>query len=351
MTKSRFYLIFVRLFDLSLMKMSKRYTWGMPLFFLVICAACQSPTQNDQNNFLKEQQLALLQMEDGFAYLIDSQKIAQPALHLSAHVVQSLITVLPETTGQFDSTRLQESQALYQDAAMLVQVSSLERTTDSLAKYTSRYGLSIKKEQLTETDFYKKHILSFEGKPEVLHQVLADIKNDAQYLRRKDVWEQPENTLGEQLQFAILSKQATLESLPALLEQEVQNINKLQLKQAENSIKAQLGNLQNQASQLVQVNPVSRIALTCYEIKANPTIDAQSANFGKTFKDNLVIGWAQFKVFLLDIAFLWPFILIGLIFFLTAIFAVRSSKKKSRDFRLQTLEIQRQMMQSKQNNI
>ena len=89
--------------------------------------------------------------------------------------------------------------------------------------------------------------------------------------------------------------------------------------------------------------PQSQLTVAFYETIPPPPPSPQS--LGADFSNNLKAGWVQFKVFLLQAALVWPYIVLGVLLLIVIGLIVGNNRRKARQFQLQLLHKQQPVIQ------
>ena len=329
------------------------------LIFSLLMVACQpsQPSKIEQYNTAKTKANQNLESEfkRSISQQIDlqnNQVIDASDFAVSKQVVQDLeeaLASLNQTTTldsnqqnnpTLDSTNLTSSQPSRlenrpSNGAMLLNVRNYQETYDKVRALSKQYDFSIANELEQTGDFYKGNTMEIYTTPENFDVVLNEFRDLAVVIRQKQVWQQKEKKEYLPIVSRITTNKEHLASLNAQLEKTNNLDDQLKLKDKINAVHQELNLAVLDATNILNNQPYSTITLAFYQNleMAKPKVET----FRADFSSNLITGWGNFKQFLLDAALVWPYIIIGLILLLTVLLAVNSSRKRTRQFKLQML--------------
>lgn len=257
-------------------------------------------------------------------------------------------TVTPSTSiedlNHLDSVSAAvSSTAKVNDGALLLHVRNYQDTYNKVYKLADQYNFNIASEEEHTTDFHKGNTLTIEMEPEQFPELVKEFRNLASIIRKKQIWQQDNSYDFLTAKSKITTTKDKLEQLQTQLAKTNNLKDQLLLQDKITETTETLDVLVLNATNNINQKAYSTITLSFYQEMemAKPAPTTFSADFGS----NLVLGWANFKQFVLNAALIWPYIIIGLIFLLTVLLAVRSSRKQARQFKLQMLHGQNMQQQ------
>ncbi len=231
-------------------------------------------------------------------------------------------------------------------AALLLKVRDYAYVNEKVHELSDQYKFRIITESEHTTDFHKGNTVEIQTNSENFTEVLSEFNAFAIVLNKKNHWKQNKNNDFLTIKSLIESKNLAI----AEYEQKINNAedlkDKLLIQKSLNQEKEDLNLLALKAENSINSQPVNSIILSFYQdIEISKP---QQKTFTAEFSANFTAGGENFKQFLLETATVWPYVLIGLLFFITALLAVGSSRKKARQFKLQMLHHRKQQHQFKQ---
>lgn len=231
------------------------------------------------------------------------------------------------------------------NGAILLNVRNYQDTYDKVRDLSKKHNFNIVTELEQTSDFYKGNTLEINATPENFETILNEFRDLAVVIRQKQVWQQKE----KKDYLPIVSRiTTTKEHLASLNEQLTTTTNledQLKLKDRISTVYQALNLAVLDATNILGNQPYSTITLAFYQKleMAKP----KAVTFSADFSSNLIIGWANFKQFVLDAALVWPYIIIGFILLITVLLAISSSRKRTRQFKLQMLHSQTLQQQNR----
>jgi hypothetical protein len=331
--------------------------WFLLIFslFLVACKPSQ-PSKIEQYNSAKR--AATQHLETEFKHSISQQishqsneAIEASDFVVSKKVVQDLENALTNSNqaikSNLDSNKTNPpldsaatSTASFADskpsnAAMLLNVRNYQETYDKVKVLSKKYDFNIANELEQTGDFHKGNTMEIYTTPENFETILNEFRDLAVVIRQKQVWQQKEKKDYLPIISRITTTKEHLASLNAQLEKSTILEDQLKLKDKISEVYQALNLATLDATNILNNPAYSTITLAFYQNleMAKPKVETFSAGFSS----NLVIGSANFKQFVLDAALVWPYLIIGFILLLTILLAISSSRKKTRQFKLQML--------------
>jgi len=237
-----------------------------------------------------------------------------------------------------------------QNGGLLISVRNYDDAYQKVQSLSDKHQFNIVSQEEHNTDFHKANTIKIYAPSAAFDAVVDDFRNLATVIRQKQIW-QKQNTFNlSEVQSQLVTGKNYVQQLSEQLSATNTLSDKLLIQAKIAEAKEALDLLVLNTKTAISNKPYSVITLTFYESlelgKPAPTA------FSADFSSNLVIGWVNFKQFVLDAALVWPYIIIGLIFLITILLAVNSSRKKTRQFKLQMLHgqnLQQQITQYKTN--
>lgn len=297
------------------------------------------PVSNKEITALKESLLAI--------NAPNTKKTTEKSLTPSTSTAE--IEALDSLVGSNDGLDVSKSNQT-QNGGLLITVRSYEDTYKKIQSLAETHNFNIISEEEHNTDFHKANTVQIYASSGSFDNVIDDFRDLATVIRQKQIW-QKQNTFNlAQVQSQLTSQKSYINQLNTQLDNTTKLSDKLMIQEKIAETTGALDLLVLNTKTTISNKPYSTITLAFYESLelGKPTPTAFSADFS----GNLVVGWANFKQFVLDAALVWPYIIIGLIFLLTILLAVNSSRKKTRQFKLQMLHgqnLQQQIAQYKTN--
>jgi hypothetical protein len=266
---------------------------------------------------------------------------------IEAYAEQNTTSLTPSVDesllGAIDTAiRQRDELGIVKNGAILMKVRDYEETYEMIQKLTTELEANIIAETQTTTDYNQENTLQLQVNPTEFNKVMDLLGSTATIIRKKQVW-QP--MAKEEYTPIVSSLEAQAIRQKALVRQFKPTLavsDKMLLQENLASTNQVINNQLNQAVRLAKDLPKSQITVSIFQpidfVKPAPE------PFNASFSANLELGWENFKVFLLQAATVWPYVLIGTIFLLTVLLATASSKRRARKFRLQTLQAQQQQI-------
>lgn len=325
-----------------------RYWYLLTVSFLLVACQPAQPSKIEQYNTAKIKANQTLEAE--FKRSIDAQIAAESNQVIDASdfvvsrkVIQDLEGALASSdetvTTEADSISTPPSTKLTRkrpnNGAMLLNVRNYQETYDKVQSLSENYAFNIVNELEQTGDFYKGNTMEIQVAPENFETVLNEFRDLAVVIRQKQVWQQKEKKDYLPIISQIQTTKEHLASLKAQLEKSTVLEDQLKLKDKISTAYQKLNLATLSATNILSNSSYSTLTLAFYQNleMAKPKVETFSAGFSS----NLVTGWAGFKQFVLDAALVWPYIIIGLILLITVLLAVGSSRKRTRQFKLQML--------------
>jgi len=330
-----------------------RYWYFLVFSFLMVACQPSKPSKIEQYNTAKTKANQTLETE--FKHSISqqitnksNQLIAPNDFVVSKQVAQDLEHVLagldqPINT-KLDSNLMADSTAIFQtgfsknklnNGAMLLSIRNYQETYDKIKNLSQKHGFNIAKELEQTGDFYKGNTMEIYTNPENFETILNEFRDLAVVIRQKQIWQQKEKKDYLPIISRITTTKKHLASLNLQLEKSTSLEDQLKLKDKISAVSQELNVAVLDVTNILSNQPYSTITLAFYQ--SLEMEKPKSETFSAGFSSNLIVGWANFKQFVLDAALVWPYIIIGLILLLTVLLAIRSSRKRTRQFKLQML--------------
>lgn len=235
------------------------------------------------------------------------------------------------------------------NGAILLNVRDYQDTYNKIHQLATKYEFNIASEVEQMTDFHKRNTMEIYTTPNNFEILIKEFRDLAVVIRKKQVWQQEENTNFLQMQSKIASTKEQLDDLNKQLAALSNLEDQLQIKDKISEVTERLD-----LAVLTAKNALSNQAHSAILVSFYQTLDIakpKAETFSADFSTNLTIGWSNFKQFVLDAALVWPYIIIGFILLMTVLLAIGSSRKKARQFKLQMLHGQNLQQQITQQNI
>jgi len=333
-----------------------RYWYLLTVSFLLVACQPTQPSEIEQYNTAKTK--ANQNLESEFKRSIDQQITDQSNQVIDAsdfvvsnRVVQDLEKALVsldkpvETKAENDTISTIDSvvkpsktsfvEAKPSNGAILLNVRNYQETYDKVQALSKKYDFNVVNELEQTGNFHKGNRMEIQMTPENFEIILNEFRDLAVVIRQKQVWEQKEKKDYLPIVSRITTTKKHLVSLNAQLENSTVLEDQLKLKDKISDVYQELNVATLSATNILSNPSYSTLTLAFYQNleMAKPKVETFSAGFAS----NLVVGWAGFKQFVLDAALVWPYIIIGLMLLLTVLLAVGSSRKRTRQFKLQML--------------
>lgn len=238
-----------------------------------------------------------------------------------------------DSTAKTQTTELVRSDSKTNNAALLLNVRDYQDTYYKIHKLSAKYGFNIANEKEETTDFYKSNTMEIYASPENFDAIVADLRNSALILRQKHLWQQEENSDFLRLQSDIATTANLIQQLKEQLNTATNTEDKLRIQNDLTTKVQDLDFLVLNATAAINNKPFSCILVAFYQNldAAKPIPNAFSADLST----NLLVGWANFKVFVLEAALVWPYIALSLLGLLIMSLVISSKRKKERQLKLQ----------------
>lgn len=334
-----------------------RYWYLLIVSFLMVACQPSQPSKIEQYNTAKAKATQNLELEfkrsinqqidaqnnqviDASDFVV-SKKVAQDLENALANWEQPVKTKLDSnrTTSTVDSVAKVSTTSFIEqkpnNAALLLNVRNYQETYDKVKALSKKHNFNIANELEQTGDFHKGNTMEIYMAPENVETILDEFRDLAVVIRQKQVWQQKEKKDYLPIVNRIITTKEQLASLNTQLEKSTNLEDQLKLKDKISTVYQELNLATLDATNILSNQPYSTVTLAFYQNleMSTPKVETFSAGFSS----NLVIGWANFKQFVLDAALVWPYIIIGFILLLTVLLAIGSSRKRTRQFKLQML--------------
>jgi hypothetical protein len=333
-----------------------RYWYLLTVSFLLVACQPTQPSEIEQYNTAKTK--ANQHLESEFKHSIEqqiadqsNQVIDASDFVVSSKVVQDLEKALTsldkpvETEADNNTIPVVDSVATVSktslaekkpsNGAMLLNVRNYQETYDKVRALSKKYALNIVNELEQTGNFHKGNTMEIQVTPENFETILDEFRDLAVVIRQKQVWEQKEKKDYLPIVSRITVTKKHLVSLNTELEKSTVLEDQLKLRDKISAAYQELNLATLSATNILSNQSYSTLTLAFYQNleMAKPKVETFSAGFSS----NLIVGWAGFKQFVLDAALVWPYIIIGFMLLLTVLLAVGTSRKRTRQFKLQML--------------
>lgn len=259
------------------------------------------------------------------------------------------LTQQPSDSSTIHTEEVPNTPTKINNGALLVNVRDYQDTYNKVHQLAAKYDFNVASEMEQTTNFHKGNTMQIQAAPKDFERLIKEFRNLAVIIRKKQIWQQKENNDFLQLQNEITTTHKQLTDLNAQLLTVTDLNEQLTIKDKIATVNSTLELAALTAKSTLKNESLSSITLSFYQhidlVKPTPE------TFSADFSTNLVVGWANFKQFVLDAALIWPYIILALILFMTIALAVNSSRKKARQFKLQMLHSQNMQQQQIQQQI
>lgn len=256
--------------------------------------------------------------------------------------------IKPVTTDSLALDSLLESrQTTILNGAMLMGVPNYDDAYKKLRELVGTYQAKIESEEERTTDFRLENTLIIRLSPAQFTEFVAQVRSLAVEVREKRLWEQDLNTQFVDLKARLKAKYEAKRRLEQFIRAARNSNEVLPIQRALDTIVEEIEAVTRTARALTKRTVSSTLTITFYQevMESKP----QEANFGDRFMAGAKDGWVNFKEFLILVALNWPYVTIGMIFLLVSLLAIRSSRRRSRQFKMQAMQIQQQWILQQQN--
>jgi hypothetical protein len=329
-----------------------RYWYLLTVSFLMVACQPSQPSELEQYNTAKTK--ANQKLESEFKHSIEAQidtegkqVIDASDFVVSNKVVQDLENALASLDETLDNravpvvdsvpvaSKKEVLESKPNNGAMLLSVRNYQETYDKVRALSKKHTFNIVNELEQTGDFHKGNTMEINIAPENFETVLNDFRDLAVVIRQKQVWQQKEKKDYLPIVNRITTKKEHLASLKKQLETSTVLEDQLRLKDKISEVYQELNLATLDATNILSNPAYSTITLAFYQNleMAKPKVETFSAGFSS----NLVVGWSNFKQFVLDAALVWPYLIIGLLLLFTVLLAVNSSRRRTRQFKLEML--------------
>ncbi len=329
----------------------------MPYLFLFLLAVALSACQSNQPSEKDKQRTELAAVEQQVEAEFE-KALAQQRNSLETQNQAGVSYVNPQKAAELlntvqllfslDSNRLAPAEtstlaSTPQHGGLLLRVRNHEETYQQIQQLAQEQGLII----LQETEQMAKHkkgsIIQLQAPASQMQPTLERVRDLAAVLRKKHLWQMPTNNDHLRVKSELVVTKQRLHDLREQLE-DTENIRdqlllKERMAELNQNLELIILNLREQAT----LASPSTLTIAFYE-ELTP-IEPVATTFSADLSGNLEAGWIQFKQFLLQAALVWPYIIIGLLFLITILLAIGSSRRRERAFKLQLLHRQQPLVQ------
>jgi len=232
--------------------------------------------------------------------------------------------------------------------ALLIKVRNYQDAYSKIYRLQEQLKFKVTSEQETTTNYSRENTITIEADPAYFEEIIKSFRGLAAVIHKKYIWNQHENNDFLKIKSQIATNHNALGQLNSQLASTKNTKEKLQVQEQITQTLGELDMQTLQAKNLVQQTTKSGVTIAFFEEidLAKPAPEP----FNASFSTNLQVGWENFKTFLLNAALVWPYIIIGLIFFITILIAIGSSRRRARQFKLQAMQAQQQMNIQQQTN-
>ncbi|WBM74534.1 DUF4349 domain-containing protein [Saprospira grandis] len=286
-----------------------------------------------------------------------SVQLQRLSLSLDASAKEEVKAIL----AQYDDKENQAPDSLFQEdapskktklpienGAVLIGVRNYEQAYKKIKELAATYQAEILSEEEKGSDLQLENTLVLQLPPSNFQIFLEELRELSVVVREKRIWRQDLGGQFVELDSRLKNKYLAKTRLESLLRnaQDAQAI--LPIQRELDQITEDIELLKQAVNLMLEKSAHSSITLTFYQ-EVNPEEKVQQAAFGNRMAEGAQTGWTNFKESLVSMAYLWPYILLGLIFSLTALFAARSSRKRAQQAKLKAFQAQQAwLMQQKQ---
>lgn len=314
--------------------------------FFIACQPSKPSELEQYRTALKQNEATLEQSFE--RYLKEQTNATQPQENLSTTAVQNLKTSLQaiqiSSETQVDSnTTASNPLSASQNGALLIQVRNYKETYDKIRALEEQYQANLVRESMETTKLHQGNTIELRTNQQQFANLMKEVESLGLIVRNKRTWKNSLNSDGALiLQSALKTNQEAISRIDEQLANSKNLTDKLALEAARVDYQTGLDLAILKAEQLIEQPTESVLTITFYEQLASA--QPAATTFNADFSSNLQLGWDHFKQFLLDAALVWPYLIIGLLFLITILLAVSSSKRKAQQFRLQMLQQQQRQV-------
>jgi hypothetical protein len=346
--------------------------FGILLLFSV--TACQNKQEAKAEKALTEAKLADDQdMLDRFKKIMSQQDElpAEPSeatqalsMALDASVAQEVEAILTQFSeenatntnirpSREDSTRLDSilnlQESKIENGAILIGVRNYDESYVAIRQMVESKGAKIESEEERSTEFRLENTLVIRTAPEHFQAIMSSLRELSVVIREKRLWKQDLSAQFVDLKTRLENKYEAKTRLEQFMKNAKKAEDILPIQRELDEVTEEIEAITRTARMLTQKAATSTITATFYQEVIET--DAAEAAFSERIVSGAEAGWVNFKEFLIDATYNWPYVAIGLIFFFTALLAFRSSRRRARQFKLQALQAQQQwILQQQQQN-
>ncbi len=244
--------------------------------------------------------------------------------------------------------QLEESPQNIENGAMLIGVRDYDETYQNLRKLVQEYQAIIESEEERKTEFRLESSLIIRINPTKFTEFCDKVRSMAVFVHEKRLWKQDLSSQFVDIRSRLNSKQEAKLRLEQFL-RSARNANEILPIQRElDAVTEEIEALTRTARSLVNKAVSSTISITFYQQVLKEK--AEEAAFGERFVAGAKDGWVNFKEFLIQVALLWPYVAIAMVFLLSAALALHNTRRRNRRFRAEAMQIQQQWLAQQQQN-
>jgi hypothetical protein len=217
-------------------------------------------------------------------------------------------------------------------SALLMRVRDYSLAIGRIKELLKSTGAELYSEDELNTEFKKEYTLLVKVAPEKQTELTEKIRENAALLKEMKIWK--EDLVSRYLDVNSEFEQK-LEKKAELKKQLKKNLLEEDLfagKEALANLEKELSEMTESAYQQSLVLPKSYMLITLFEEKI-----LAAAPVSADFKTQVLFaandGWVDFQNFTLKAIYYWPYIALGLLFFLPIIFAIFANRRKVRKFK------------------
>ncbi len=347
------------------------FFWSVVLLF--ISSACQQVKEEQVEKVQQEAKLADEQeMLDRFKKLITeldelpvppSEETKALGMALDASAAPQVEAILAQYGEESrtstnirpsaeDSMRLDsilnEKQSKIENGAILLGVRNYDEAYVAIRQMVEQRGAKIESEEERNTEFRLENTLIIRTAPEHFQPIMDELRDLAVVIREKRLWKQDLSAQFVDLKTRLENKYEAKARLELFMKNAKKAEDVLPIQRELDEITEEIEAVTRTARLLTQKTATSTITATFYQEIAEKA-EAEAA-FSDRIATGAQTGWLNFKEFLIEATYNWPYIAIGLIFFFTALLAMRSSRRRARQFKLKALQAQQQWILQQQQN-
>lgn len=313
------------------------------LLLALLVVACQPQEPNKLKVYQKAKSADINSLEVAFEQEVAQQKeVEKNSLSANSLQAKKSLKFAINSLGTRENIVLEDSTSMIvKNGAIQINARDYQKVYDTIEKLKDKLQFDIVTEQQTTSDFNIENTLKIVANPADFDEIMKSCRNMATIIRKKYIWQQDVNKNYLKTQSEIQSQSAALVSLKEEF-RSGKSIAERLLVQEKITATNGLLNLQVMEAEGLIVDKI-RSTITLSVLEEQELVKVSSKPFQASFSSNIMIGWANFKVFLLQAALYWPYLLIGAIFLLTGLLASASSKRRTRKFRIKALEAQQKM--------